>query len=452
MSTVFGRIRDLVSSFLRSSESYEEAVGSFIKELQKEMIRADVNIKVVSELTSRIRERALKEEPPPGVLRKEWFIKIVYDELSKLLGGDISLEPFPKSFPWIVLLVGIQGSGKTTTAGKLALFYKKRGYRVGLATTDIYRAAAYEQLKQLAEAIGVPFYGEKIGDPIEISKKAIKTLLNEYFCDIVVVDTAGRHGYGREEDLLREMKDIAEAIKPSEVVLVVDASMGQKAFDLAKKFHEWTPIGSIIITKLDGTARGGGALSAVAATGAKIKFVGDGEKLEDFELFNPRKFVARVLGLGDIESLLEKFKAIEESDEIKKRLEKAVTLGKMSMRDIYHQLKSIKKLGPLRKVLDLVPGLSMLKIGDEILKGSEKKIDIWINIIDSMTYRELDNPSVIDRGRIRRIALGSGRGVTDVRELLDYYELVNKMLKDLKRGKLRVKGLDLDKLGGGPGE
>ncbi|MEM2752852.1 MAG: signal recognition particle receptor subunit alpha, partial [Sulfolobales archaeon] len=256
MSSIFGKVRDLVSSFLRSSESYEEAVAAFIKELQKEMIKADVNIRVVSEFSSRIRERALKEEPPPGILRKEWFIKIVYDELVKLLGGDTVPEPFPRSFPWVVLLVGVQGSGKTTTAGKLALHYKKRGYRVGLATTDTYRPAAYDQLKQLADYIGVPFYGERQGDPVEIAKKAIKKLLHDYLCDIVIVDTAGRHGYGKEEDLLVEMKEIADAIKPSEVVLIIDASMGQKALDLAKKFHERTPIGSIIVTKLDGTARG----------------------------------------------------------------------------------------------------------------------------------------------------------------------------------------------------
>lgn len=451
MTTVFGKIRDLVSSFLRSSESYEEAVNSFIRELQKEMIKADVNVKVVFELSARIKERALKEEPPEGVLRREWFIKIVYDELSRLFGGDVAPDPYPKSFPWIILLVGVQGSGKTTTAGKLALFYKKRGYRVGLATTDTYRPAAYDQLKQIAETIGVPFYGEKSGDPAEIARKAVATLLNEYSCDVIIIDTAGRHGYGKEESLLMEMKEIAEAIKPSEVILVIDSSIGQKAYELAKKFNEWTPIGSIVITKLDGTARGGGALSAVVATGARIKFIGDGEKLEDLEVFNPRKFVARILGLGDLESLLEKFKAIEESDEVRKRLERAIALGRISMRDIYHQLKSIKKLGPLRKVVDLVPGFSMLKLGDDMLKGSEKKIDSWIAIIESMTYDELDDPSIIDRSRVRRLAIGSGRTVNDVRELLNYYELINKMLKDLKRGKLRLKGVDLSRLGGEAG-
>ncbi len=448
MSSVFGKLRDLVSTFLKSFESYEEAVGSFIKELQKEMIRSDVNVKVVLELSSRIRERALKEEPPPGILRKEWFVKIVYDEIARLLGGDVAPDPSPRSLPWIVLLVGVQGSGKTTTAGKLALYYKRRGYRVGLTTTDVYRPAAYDQLKQIADSIGIPFYGERSGDPVEIARRAIKVLLNDYLCDIVIVDTAGRHGYGKEEDLLREMREISEAIKPSEVVLVIDASMGQKAYDLAKRFHEWTPVGSIIVAKLDGTARGGGALSAVVATGARIKFVGDGEKLEDFEVFNPRRFAARILGLGDIESLLEKFRAVEESEEVRKRLERALSLGRMGMRDVYHQLKSIRKLGPLRKVLELVPGFSLLKMGNGMLKGGERKIDAWVSIIESMTYEELDNPGVIDKSRIRRIALGSGRTVAEVRELLDYYELLNRMIRDLKRGRLRIKGLDLSRLSG----
>jgi len=448
MATVFGRVRDLISFFLKSSGSYEESVNLFIKELQKEMIKADVNVRVVVDFTSRVRERALKEEPPPGVLKREWFVKVVYDELTNLLGGDVTPEVYPKKLPWVMLLVGIQGSGKTTTAGKLALFYKKRGYRVGLATTDTYRAAAYEQLKQIADAIGVPFYGERQGNPVEIAERAVKTLLTDYVCDIVIVDTAGRHGYGKEEDLLREMKEIADSIKPDEVVLVVDASIGQKAYDLASKFHKWTPVGSIVITKLDGTARGGGALSAVVATGARIKFVGDGERLEDLEVFNPRRFVARILGLGDIESLLEKFKALEEGEELKKRMERAIALGRMTLRDIYHQLRTVRKLGPLRKVLELVPGFSFLKLGDDVLRGSEKNIDKWLSILDSMTYRELDEPSIIDRSRVRRIALGSGTTPGDVRELLRYYELINKMLKDLKRGKLRIKGMDVSSLGG----
>lgn len=427
-------LKDLVSSFLKGRESYEESVDSFIKELQKTLIKADVNVRIVFELTKKIRDDALKSEPPPGILRREWFIKIVYDSLTSLFGGEEEPQVIPKKQPYVMMLVGIQGSGKTTTAGKLALFYKKLGYRPGLVTTDVYRPAAYEQLQQIAVSIGVPFYGSKTSsNPITIAVDGVGKLVNEYKSNIIIIDTAGRHGYGDEEKLLKEMKELAEAIKPDEVLLVIDAYMGQKAYELAKRFHEYTPIGSIIITKLDGTARGGGALSAVAATGARIKFVGDGEKLEDLEVFSPRKFVARLLGLGDLESLLKKFEALEESREIERRMEKALMTGRITLRDLYLQLQSLKKLGPLKKVLQMIPGLSFLTITDEQLKISEDKLRKWINIINSMTYEELDNPSIIDKQRARRIAIGSGTSVSDVEELLKYYEYMKKMIKSLRR-------------------
>ncbi|HDN75781.1 MAG TPA: signal recognition particle protein, partial [Acidilobales archaeon] len=428
------KLKELVSNFLRTSKPYERAVNEFIKELQKILIKADVNVRVVFELTKKIRENALKSEPPPGVLRNEWFIKVVYDSLIELFGGE-EVNTLPRKLPWTIMLVGIQGSGKTTTAGKLALYYKRKGYRPGLITTDTYRPAAYEQLEQISKQVGVPFYGEKNGkDPVLIAKKGYRELIRRGV-NVIIVDTAGRHGYGQEEALLDEMESIAKELKPDEVMLVIDAYMGQKAYDLAKRFHERTPIGSIIITKLDGTAKGGGAISAVAATGAKIKFVGDGEKLEDFEEFNPKRFVARILGLGDIETLLEKFKALEESRELQKRIEKALLTGKITLRDLYAQLKSVRKLGPLRKILQLIPGLSLLSIEDEMLRISEKKMDKWIHIIESMTYEELDNPSIIDKRRIRRIAIGSGTSVDDVKELLKYYEAMKRMFKDIRRKK-----------------
>jgi len=211
--------------------------------------------------------------------------------------------------------------------------------------------------------------------------------------------------------------------------------MGQKAYDLAKRFHERTPIGSITITKLDGTAKGGGAISAVAATGARIKFVGDGEKIEDLEPFNPRKFVARILGLGDLETLLEKFKALEESEELERRFEKAITTGRITLRDMYAQIRSLRKMGPLRKVFQMIPGLAMMPLDDEKIRISEEKMDRWLHIMDSMTYEELDNPSILDRRRIRRIAMGSGTSVEDVKELLSYYENTKRMIKSLRRRK-----------------
>ena len=428
------RLRSAVASFLKGKGKYEEAVSQFIKELQKTLISADVNVRVVLELTRKIKERALKTEPPPGVLRREWFVKIVYDSLVELFGGEAP-EILPKKLPWIMMLVGIQGSGKTTTAGKLAYFYKRRGYRVGLITTDTYRPAAYDQLKQLAEQIGVPFYGERDSqDPVGIAKRGVRKLLSEGV-NVIIVDTAGRHGYGEEEELLREMRELADAIKPNEVILVIDAYLGQKAYDLARRFHERTPIGSIIITKLDGTAKGGGAISAVSVTGARIKFIGDGEKIEDLEPFSPRKFVARLLGLGDLETLLEKFRALEESAELEKRFEKAILTGRLTLRDMYAQIKSLKKMGPLRKVLQMIPGLAMMPLDDEKLRLSEEKMNKWLHIMESMTYEELDNPSIIDRRRIKRIALGSGTRPEDVRELLAYYENTRRMLKNIKRKK-----------------
>ncbi len=436
------KLKEAVAGFLKGSGSYKEAVNNFIKELQKTLIKSDVNVKVVLELTKEIKEKALESEPPPGVLRREWFIKIVYDSLVELFGGEAP-EITPKKLPWVIMLVGIQGAGKTTTAGKIAYFYKRKGYRPGLMTTDTYRPAAYDQLKQLAEKIGVPFYGEKDGkNPVKIAKNGLRELLR-MGANIIITDTAGRHGYGEEEYLLKEMEDLAKAIQPNEIVLVIDAYIGQKAYDLAKRFHERTPIGSIVITKLDGTAKGGGAISAVAATGARIKFVGDGEKIENLEAFNPRKFVSRILGLGDLETLLEKFKALEESDKVEKRFQKAMLTGKLTLRDLYAQIQSIKKLGPLAKVLQMIPGISMMPIDDEKVRLSEEKMDMYLHIMDSMTYEELDNPHIIDRRRINRIARGSGTRPEDVKDLLHYYDATKKMLKTLKRrkGLLRKLGM-----------
>ncbi len=428
------KLRYAVASFIKGGGNYEESVNLFIKELQKALISADVNVKVVLNLTKEIKERALKVEPPPGILRREWFIKVVYDSLVELFGGEAP-EITPKKLPWILMLVGIQGSGKTTTAGKIAYFYMKRGYRPGLITTDTYRPAAYDQLRQISEHLSIPFYGERENkDPVEIAERGLRYLLSKGV-NIIVVDTAGRHGYGEEEYLLNEMEALAKAIKPDEVMLVIDAYIGQKAYDLAKKFHEKTPIGSITITKLDGTAKGGGAISAVAATHAKIKFVGDGEKLEDLEPFDPKKFVSRLLGLGDLETLLDKFKALEESEELEKRWEKALLTGRLTLRDLYAQIKSLKKLGPLRKVLQMIPGLSLMPVDEDKLHVSEEKMDRWLHIMESMTYSELDNPHIIDRSRIRRIAFGSGTTPEEVKELLNYYEATKKMLKSVKRKK-----------------
>ncbi|MCY0859469.1 MAG: signal recognition particle protein Srp54 [Sulfolobaceae archaeon] len=433
---VLDKLKDAVRKFLTGSNVYEKAVNDFLNDLTIELIRSDVNVKVVANLTERIRNRLTNEKPPSMIERKEWFISIVYDELVKLFGGDKEPDVFPSKFPYIILLVGVQGSGKTTTAGKLALFYKEKGYKVALVGADVYRPAALDQLTQLGQQIKVPVYGEPGNqDAVKIAKNGIEKFLKEGY-QIVIIDTAGRHGYGEEQKLLEEMKNIYETIKPDEVMLVIDASIGQKAYALAQQFHQVSPIGSIIVTKLDGTAKGGGALSAVVATGATIKFIGTGEKLEDFEVFNPKRFISRILGMGDIETILEKIKSVQEYEEIQKKVEDALTgKGKLTLRDIYKQIITVRKMGPLRKVLQLVPGFSMLTIPDEQLKLSEEKMNKWLHIMDSMTYKELDDPSVIDRSRIRRIAYGAGVSPEDVKELLQYYDVLNKTLKNLRRRK-----------------
>jgi len=425
---VFEGVKEALKKFL-SQEKYEEAVNEFVRDLQRELIKSDVNLKLVSEISSRIKQRALNEKPPPGVSRKNWFITIVYEELLRLLGGEKKPVVKPGKKPWIILLVGLQGSGKTTTAGKLAYFYKLEGYKVGLVAADTYRPAAYEQLKQLGEKIGVPVYGEPgETDAVGIARRGVEYFVQRGF-DIVIIDTAGRHH--REEMLLEEMKEIYKAVNPDEIILVIDAAIGQQAYNIAKKFHEATPIGSIIVTKLDGTAKGGGALSAVAATGARIKFIGTGEKIEDLEVFKPQRFISRVLGLGDIESLVESVKKMQlefTEEDAKKLIE-----GKLNMRLVYKQLLSMRKLGPLRKVLQMIPGFE-LKIPMEVdTKELEKKMDKWIAIINSMTYEELDNPEIIDRSRMKRIAYGAGASINDVRELLKQYEAMKKLMKTLRR-------------------
>ena len=429
-------IRKAVSKLLRRSGPYESIVKEYIRDLQKALIAADVNVRLVFDLTKRIREQALKSEPPPGVSRREWLVKITYEELAKLFGGDYEPEVKPPYTPYVIMMVGVQGSGKTTTVGKLAKFYRDMGYRVGVVAADTYRPGAYDQLRQLAEKARAMFYGEPGSrDPIGIAKRGVEELKRRG-AEIIIIDTAGRHGYGEEEALLEEMKNIADAVKPDEVVLVIDAAMGQKSYDLAKRFHEVTPIGSIIVTKMDGTAKGGGALSAVAATGARIKFIGTGEDIEEIEVFKPRRFVARLLGMGDLESLLERIERLESAKEFEKTVTEMLS-GKITFRTIYRQIQQVKKLGPFRKVLQMIPGLStMIESVEDAAKLSEEKTRKWINIMNSMTYEELDNPELLEqRSRVKRIAIGAGVEPSDVKELYNYYKTVKRMMRTLKKRK-----------------
>ena len=407
----------------------EATVKELVRDIQRALLQADVNVKLVLEISKRIEERALKEKLPPGISRKEHIIKVVYDELTRFLGekpASLKITPGKRR---IIMLVGIQGSGKTTAAAKLARYLQKRGVKTALICADTYRPGAYAQLQQLANKINVPLYGNpKEKNPVKIAREGLKQF-KDY--EIVIIDTAGRHK--EEKSLIEEMKKLDKAIKPDEIMLVIDGTIGQQAAVQAKAFHEATPIGSVMVTKLDGSARGGGALSAVAAIGAPIKFIGTGEKIEDIEPFVPSRFVGRLLGMGDLETLLEKVREAE--IRVPKKKAKAILSGKFTLTDMYEQFEAMQSMGPFKKILSMFPGFSY-DIPEEMLNTAEDKLKKWRVIIQSMTPKERENPKILNSSRIRRVARGSGTSEKDVKELLKQYAMMKKMLKSLRRKKL----------------
>ncbi|MCU7787152.1 signal recognition particle protein Srp54 [Pyrobaculum sp. 3827-6] len=422
LSEIFSKLIEKI----RGVEYIDEAtLQELSREIQRTLLKADVPLDLVKSFTENAVKRIKEEKPPAGIPPREYLIYVLYDELVKLLGGEQTPEFKPVKRPYVVLLLGVEGSGKTTTAAKLAKYLAKRGYKVGLVETDTIRPAAFDQLRQLAERIGVPFYGERDGkDAVEIAKRGVQNFRN---MDVVIVDTAGRHR--NEEALLQEVKAIYDAVGPDEVMLVIDATVGKLAAAQAEAFMKYLPIHSVIITKMDSTARGGGALAAVAKTGARVKFIGVGEDVDEFELFHPRKFVARVLGMGDLDALVEKIKAVFEEEEVLEEIES----GKLDLLTFKKQIDSLLKLGPLSKVFQLLPGGIAAKISEEQIELSQKNLKKWRAILSSMTREELKNPDILNASRIRRIALGAGVTPKDVKEMLTVYENLRKMSKTLKR-------------------
>ncbi|MCL2172083.1 MAG: signal recognition particle protein Srp54 [Nitrososphaerota archaeon] len=412
----------------------EAAVKELVRDIQRALLQSDVNVQLVLDISKRIEERALKENVPPGISRREHVIKVVYEELTRFVGDKpvpLKVEPGKKK---IIMLVGIQGSGKTTHAAKIARYYQKRGFKPGLIAADTFRPGAYAQLLQLGNRINLTVFGDaKAKDPVKVVREGLKVYADK---DLIIVDTAGRHK--EEKDLIKEMKDLEKNIKPDEVIMVIDGTIGQQALVQAKTFHEATPIGAIIVTKLDGSSRGGGALSAVAATGAPIKFIGTGEKIEDIEPFVPSRFVGRLLGMGDLETLLEKVHDAEVKVPQKKT--KEILSGKFTLTDMYEQFSAVKNMGPFSKVLKMLPGMSY-NVPDEMLNNAEGRLDMWRVIIQSMTPEEKENPKILNSSRARRIARGSGTTEKDVKELLKQYLMMRKMLKMFKRKKKLPFGL-----------
>ncbi|MFX0045874.1 MAG: signal recognition particle receptor subunit alpha, partial [Candidatus Hermodarchaeota archaeon] len=328
----------------------EELVKELTRDIQRALLTADVDVNLVMAITKRVEEQALDESLPRGISRREHIVKVVWDSLAHFLGEKtVPLEVAPGK-PNLVMMVGIQGSGKTTTIGKLARYYQKRGIRTGVICADNFRPGAYSQLKQLAEHSNVPFWGnEEEKDAVKLAKKGFDDMKKRGI-ELILLDTSGRHR--EEKGLIKEMRDISKGVKPQEIILVVDGTLGQQAGIQATAFRDATEIGSIIVTKLDGSAKGGGALSAVAATGAPIKFIGTGEGMDAIEPFNPTKFAGRLLGMSDIQGLIEKVREaqIEVDEDATMRFMK----GQFSLNDMMAQLKQLKKMGPIGKVMEML--------------------------------------------------------------------------------------------------
>ena len=420
-------LADAVRKLMRLPIVDEKAIKELVKDLQRALLQADVNVELVLQISRNVEKRAIEEKLPPGISRREHVVKVLYEELTRFLGEETPKTTIPPGKTHVIMLVGIQGTGKTTAAVKLARFYQKRGLRVGIICADNFRPGAYEQLAQLASRVSVPVYGNpKNPSPEKLVKEGFSHFDKEKE-DLIIVDTAGRHK--NEAELMSEMKRLAAQAKPDEIVLAVDGSIGQAATAQARAFNEATNIGSILVTKLDGTAKGGGALSAVAATGAKIKFISVGEGTDDLEQFVPSNFVGRILGIGDVASLVEKVREAE--IKIPEKKARAILEGRFNLRDMYDQLEAVRKMGPLKKVLGMLPGA--YNVPDDAMENAEEKMDAWRVMIQSMTRDEVEEPRTIDSSRARRIARGSGRTEKEVKELVNQYTNMKKMMKSLKR-------------------
>jgi signal recognition particle subunit SRP54 len=446
-------LRGAIKKIVRASDINEELINSLCKDIQRALLQSDVNVKLVLEITNRIKARAINEEPVKGLTRKDHIITILYGELARMLGysgqpiknidrfqqTDERIINFGPNKQSIILMLGIQGSGKTTVAAKLARWLLKHGYSVGVIGADTWRPGALTQLRMNCSRINVEVYGDEAStSALDIVKKGL-----EYFkiqaVDIIIVDTAGRHK--EESSLLDEMREMRNVIDPDLVLLIIDGTIGQQAFNQARAFHEAAPVGGIVVTKLDGTAKGGGVLAASAVTGAKVMFIGTGERIDDLEVFSPTSFVGRILGMGDIKAVLEMARGLElQADQ---NQAKRLLSGKMTIEDFYAQMENVGKMG-FRSVIDNLPGLSGM-VKEDQLDALEGKMEKWRFIIQSMTKDEKKNPEIINESRRKRIAKGSGVTEHEIKDLVKQYNNSKTMMKQAKgrqmQGMLRKFGI-----------
>ena len=397
------------------------AVEELVKDLQRALIQADVNVKLVMRLSQAIKTRALEEEPAKGMSVREHVLRIVYQELVALMGPPTEVTLGQQT----ILMAGLQGSGKTTTTAKLARYFQRKGLRVAVIGADTFRPGAFQQLATLCQKINVPC----IGDPNEKDARRVvrEGLAKARSAEVVIIDTQGRHGL--EDDLIQEIIDLNTLSKATHRWLVIDAALGQQAQEQARRFHDAIDIDGVIITKMDGTAKGGGALSAVAETGAGIVFIGAGETSDDLERFEPDGFISRLLGMGDLKSLVERAEeAMAGAEDLDVN---AVLRGKFTLRDMYKQLEAVNRMGPLKQIMSMLP-LGSMEIPDGVYEVTGTKMVRYRIIMDSMTKQELDDPSTINSSRSHRIAVGSGATIEEVRELLRYHKTMQRALKGFR--------------------
>ena len=433
---MFEGLQDRLESIIHKAKGYgkitEENISEMLREVRLALLEADVNYKVVKEFTNNVKEKALGSEVQTSLKPGEVFVKIVNDELVELLGGEKE-DLCITGNPTIVMMVGLQGSGKTTTAGKLANYLRKKNAKHPLLVAcDIYRPAAIDQLKTLGKELNIPVYDEGTNNPVDIAQHAL-TYAKENNCDYILVDTAGRLHI--DENLMDELNNIKEKINPNEILLVIDSMMGQDAINVIEGFNNKLALTGVILTKLDGDTRGGVALSVRHLTNVPIKFIGVSEKMDGLDSFDPKRMANRILGMGDIVSLVEKVgESISEEDAMKtfEKMQKGV----FTLDDFLDQMKSIKKLGPLENLLKMLPGAKKMGLND--INIDPKQMSHVEAIIQSMTPKERKHPEIIKSSRKTRIAQGSGRSVQEVNQLLENFERSKKMMKSLSNGNMKL--------------
>lgn len=433
---MFETLGDRLQNALHKIKGYgkitEDNISDMMREIRLALLEADVNYKVVKEFTNTVKEKALGEEVASSINPGDLFVKIVKDELTELLGGE-SEELNVSGNPAILMLVGLQGSGKTTTAGKLANFLrKKHSKKPLLVACDVYRPAAIDQLKQLGKELNIEVYDEGKKDPVEISLNAVEYAKENKF-DYVIIDTAGRLHV--DEELMLELENIRTKVNPQEILLVIDSMMGQDAINVITGFNDQLPLTGVVLTKLDGDTRGGVALSVRHLTNVPIKFIGVSEKLDGLDSFDPERMAGRILGMGDIVSLVEKATESIDEKEAEKTANKMMQ-GKFDLEDFLSTMKQIKRLGPLENLLKLIPGAK--KMGLNNVKVDPKQMARIEAIVLSMTPKERRHPEIIKASRKTRIAAGSGTSVQEVNRLLQQFDQMKKMMKQFSNGNMKL--------------